>query len=365
MVLALPISLVSALLCETIRGLGGAKWAVVHGDVLLPLSFLVLLVGLGQAGFAVQDQSRLLALAYLGSTFLGLIFLFGWSKPIMPPNEPGAATTSFLDLLRYSFPLFLSSILWLALSGVDSLILGLFSYPDDVAYYQVAAKTALLVTFPLQAVNAVVTPLFAKFHQQGDMAGLENVAQATSRWMYFVALPLALLTLLLSPEILQLFGGSFAKARFALGVLAMGQLVNVACGSVGFILAMTGNQWTLIRTLAAAASLAVPMMALGAAAFGLYGLALASAGTTAGINILMAWGTWRRLGIKAYAQKVRWANLGGLMGISLFYLARPYLGAWGGAACFSLGYLALTAKIIKEELSGLLKVHPRHGKLLR
>ena len=355
MVLALPVAIVSLLLCETIRALGGVRWVIIQQHMLTPLIFLILLLILAQAGHYGEEGSRPLALAYLLSTLLGLIFLAVWPGLIVRQQELSVGTTSFFDLLRYSWPLFLGNVLWLGQSGLDSLILGWFTSPEDVAYFNIAARTAPLVTFPLLAVNMVVPPLFAQFHQRGDLKGLERVSQTTARWMYFVALPLALVIILLAPDILGLFGPNFTKARFALSVLALGQLINVASGSVGFILAMTGQQWAIITMLAITSGIMIPLLALSAAAFGLYGLALVSAGGIAGINILLAWAVWRRLKIKPFAQGVGRANLSGLLGVGLFFLSKPYLGTLGGAACFSLGYLALTAKTIRHELTGILQ----------
>jgi len=214
-----------------------------------------------------------------------------------------------------------------------------------------------LITFPLLAIEAVIPPLFAQFHHQGDLNGLEMVSQATARWMYFVALPLTLTIILLGPDILGLFGRNFTKARFALSVLALGQLIYVASGPAYVILAMTGQQWTITKMMAILSFLIVPFLVLATAAFGLYGLAVASACGNAGIHLLMAWAVWRRLGLKVFAQKVGRANLGGLLGVGLFYLSKPYLGAWGGAVCFSLAYLTLAAKPMRHELLGILQAH--------
>jgi O-antigen/teichoic acid export membrane protein len=357
MALALPITVVMLLVVETVRALGGVRWVILQQNVLTPISFLLLLtlVAWGGHGYLIQSS---LALAYLLSALLGLIFLIIWPGINLGFKGSLSGGSSLKDLFRYSWPLFLSSILFLAVNGLDSLILGLFTRPQEVAYYTIATRTAPLVTFPLLAINAVVPPLFAQFHHRGDFRGLEMVARSTARWMYFVALPLAIMTILLAPTLLGFFGPDFAQARFALSILAVGQLVNVSAGSVAFILQMTGNQWGLIMVQIITAIGVVPLMALGAAFMGLNGVAVAGALGIAGLNVLMAWAVWRRLQIKAFAQKIGPANLGGLLGVALFYLTSPYLGPFGGAVFFAAGYLALAAKPIQQELSSLLE-NPR------
>jgi O-antigen/teichoic acid export membrane protein len=205
------------------------------------------------------------------------------------------------------------------------------------------------------AVNAVVPPLFAQFHHRRDLQGLEMMARSTARWIYFAALPLAITTILLAPTLLGFFGTDFTQARFALSILAVAQLGNVSAGSACFILQMTNHQWTMIMMQLQAAIITVPCLILAGAGFGLNGVAVASALGIAGVNLLMARAVWRRLKIKPFAQKVGAANLGGLLGVGLFFLTSPYLGPMGGTAFFALGYLALTAKTIKQELSNLLQ----------
>jgi O-antigen/teichoic acid export membrane protein len=168
-----------------------------------------------------------------------------------------------------------------------------------------------------------------------------------------VALPLALALVALSPEVLGLFGSGFVNARWALLVLVLAQLVNVACGSVGFLLAMTGHQATLTRTLALGSGLGLPLMVAGAALWGLTGLAVAKGLWLVGINLLMSLGVWRCLGFKVYATGVGWATIYGILGLGLFWLARPYLGPWVAAVLGGLLYLLLITRTLYQEFADM------------
>jgi O-antigen/teichoic acid export membrane protein len=241
---------------------------------------------------------------------------------------------------------------------MDCLVLGLFTGPAPVAFYEAASRSALLVSLPLFAVNAVAPPLFAQLHQGDRLEELEGMARATSRWMYYAALPLALGAAALAPEILGLFGQGFQEAQGALRILVAAQLVNVACGSVGFLLAMTGHQRTLTLTLAAGGGLGIPLMTAGAAFSGITGLALAKGLWLVGVNVLMTLGVWRRLRLQVWARGVGWATLGGLLGLLLFWLVRPFMGPWGAAVLGTLGYLACISKILYQEVTGVMMPVP-------
>ncbi len=359
--LALPFGLVGLLLTEAVRALGGVRWITLQQDILSPALFLALVLIFAYAGPIFISPLKAIGLIYLFLAFLGLgyLTLAPQSRRFLLATAPGlvqgigSGSPLLKELLKYSWPLFLSSLVLLYSSGLDSLVLGYFSSPEIVAYYGAAAKTAILVSFPLLAVNAVVAPLFAQYHAQGNLEGLGLVLQTTVRWMYLAALPLAVLLILLGPELLGLFGPDFTAARFALSILVIGQLVNVAAGSVGYMLAMTGYQWTLLVIQIIIGAGIIPVMVFSGAFFGINGVALATALGIALTNILMAWVLWRRLQLKSYARGVTWGNLGAVMGIALFFLSKPYLGVLGGATLFALGYLTMAGKTLVREIRNI------------
>lgn len=358
MALALPISVITSLAYEAVRGWGRALRVVFQKDVLSNVGFLFFLTILAYAGSDFITRSRVLGLAFLLNAILGLIFIAPSLDFVLRPAKPVEPHHSPLDLFKYSGPLFLMTMLNLGFGEVDSLLLGLFTNPMDVAFYGVAVKTMVLISLPLFAVNAIVPQLFAEFHQRGDHRGLETIGQTTARWTYYFALPLTLLTIILGPEILSLFGAEFTKARMALTVLCLAQLVNVGAGSVAFILMMTGNQWALIRMQILTGAITLPLMAICAATYGINGLACARAVGIAGINILAAVAVWRCLKIKAFARKVQWANLGGVLGTSLFYLTDHHFGKVWATAFFILGYAVILAKPLMSEYGEIMQLSP-------
>lgn len=356
-ILALPTSVASALCSEALRALGGVRWVVFCQDFLASALLMGLVAGLAYDGsFLVPAQQLGLALWASMAIPLGLLgfVLRAYAKPLKNVSTPDR----FKNLLSYSMPLFLSSLLMLAFGSLDGLILGFCRPPESVAYYEAAAKSSILISLPLIAVNAAVPPLFAQFFRRGDLTGLEAMARTTSRWIYYLALPLALLALAAAPDLLELFGSGFSAGDTALRLLALGQLVNVACGSVGFILAMTGHQVILTKMLALAGVVGIPLMTLGAALYGLTGLAAAKSLWLVGVNVLMSLGVWKHLKIKVFACQVGWAHLAGLAGLACFLFAKPLLGWPGGAAAFCFGYGVFMLKTVRQEIGGLMH-HPQ------
>ena len=68
-----------------------------------------------------------------------------------------------------------------------------------------------------------------------------------TRWTVAGTLPILLTLSIVPGAVLRIFGGSFATGTTALRILLIGQSVNVATGSVGYILLMVGRTgWDLL-----------------------------------------------------------------------------------------------------------------------
>jgi len=207
---ALPFFAVSFGMLETIRALGGVQYAVFQKYALSNFTLIIFLLILAYwRGNSIGKYEALGLAAFLsvlvnlGFLAASLHFKSGWQE-----SDPIPGESSFRDLFWYSLPMFLNTLLG-ALAFIDRLILGLFTTPQEVAYYEVAAKAEVLIALPLVALNNVIPPLVVKLYECGNFAGLEMMAQTTARWAYYLSLPLTLLLIFLAPELLGIFGENF------------------------------------------------------------------------------------------------------------------------------------------------------------
>jgi O-antigen/teichoic acid export membrane protein len=158
-------------------------------------------------------------------------------------------------LLRTSMPLLLVNSMTLMLGWTDVLVLGMWRDAAEVGIYGIAMRVALLTAFILSAINVVVAPQFAALHAEGNTAALRRLAQQSAFWTLVAAAP-AILVLMLVPDlILQIFGPQFADGAWTLRILALGQLINVATGSAGVLLVMSGHEKLMRNIVAASAAL--------------------------------------------------------------------------------------------------------------
>jgi O-antigen/teichoic acid export membrane protein len=129
------------------------------------------------------------------------------------------------------------------LAQCDLLVVGAVATASEVALYAAPFRLALLVGFPLIAVNQVVTPLIAGWYAKGEIARLEHTLRSTAGLAFIGAALAGLVCVFGGGELLAiLFGESYRDAASVLAILAIGQVIQTWAGSCGFALMMTGHQ---------------------------------------------------------------------------------------------------------------------------
>jgi O-antigen/teichoic acid export membrane protein len=159
----------------------------------------------------------------------------------------------------------------------------------------VAVRTATLTSLLLVAVNSIAAPKFAALWAKGDHEALQRLAVKSTALITLLAAPLLLAFIVFPSFILGLFGADFKEGAIALSILAAGQFVNAATGSVGFLLIMTGHERQLWKSVALAALLSLLMSGLIMGGAGLIMAALAVAVPLAMQNILSSFYAMRYL----------------------------------------------------------------------
>jgi O-antigen/teichoic acid export membrane protein len=151
------------------------------------------------------------------------------------------------------------------------------------------------------AVNLVVAPRFAAMHKQGDLDGVRRVALTSVRLMLLAAAPVVTLMVCFPHWLMWLFGDEFVAGAPLLRILAIGQFINVATGSVGYLLMMTGHEKDMRNSLLVVAPCSILLSLWLIPLYGAVGAAVATALAIAGQNLLAVFWVRRRLGFNTLA----------------------------------------------------------------
>jgi O-antigen/teichoic acid export membrane protein len=129
-------------------------------------------------------------------------------------------------------------------SQTGIVLLGVLDTASQTAVYAVAQRGALLIAFPLLAVNVALAPMAARMWDARRVDELQHLVTRAARGVLIASIPLALLFVFFGGQILAFcFGPAFADGADSLAILSVGQLFNAAAGSVATLLIMSGNQW--------------------------------------------------------------------------------------------------------------------------
>ena len=168
---------------------------------------------------------------------------------------------------------------------------------EPAGIYAVASRFAMLISFGLKSVNAIMAPLISQLHATGRMPELQRLVSRSAR-MIFVFTVTACAALFLGGEwALGLFGDEFRAGNDVLRLLLLSQAVNALPGSVGHLLTMTGSQ-RLAAWIAGSGALAnVVLNIVLIPLWGIVGAAVATAVSTVGWNVAAVIAVRRRLGV--------------------------------------------------------------------
>jgi len=264
--------------------------AMLVSGVIYPLAGLVLIWPLaGQFGPAGA------CLAYvLGTGLAAVIGQIAWRRarhPATPDLSVGP------ELRQSAAPLWLMTVIT---NGVmpwaPLLLLGIWGTSEEAGIYGAANRMSLLVSFFLVAVNNVVAPRFAALYKQGNMEALKRTVQRASILILTLSSPMLILLLVANSWVMSLFGPEFAKGGTALAILAVGQAVSAAAGSVNLLLMMSGHEREARNTAICGVILMLACAVMLIPAWGLIGAATATSAGVICVNLCALWYVRARLG---------------------------------------------------------------------
>ena len=262
--------------------------------------------GLILLGWLVARNVGITTLAYAASWLLATAWAaalwyretrrFGADPPL--PGEVG-------DLLRYGAPRAPAALFSQLLFWTDVFVLAAFASSQQVGIYSAAARAAQVILLFIISVSLMFSPFVADLHARGERDKLDRLYKQLTRWTLAVTLPVFVVLAVTPASALRLFGAEFGAGADALAILLLGQLVNVATGTVGFILIMVGRTgWDLVVYAASVAfDVAAAVLLISGLGLGIVGAAIAGALTMALSKLARLYLVWRFVGIQPYTRE--------------------------------------------------------------
>jgi len=227
---------------------------------------------------------------YLFAQIAAATLVFGLLAASVWKLTPNAARSGGLpplqqEVIHFSATVFGMDFLCFLMAQTDKILIGVYLGAREVGIYAVAMALVAFVPIVLQSVNQVFSPIIADLHARGQFDALNRIFQTLTKWILGLTFPLAAAMIVYAQPLMRMFGRDFEAGWTILMIGTVGQLVNCAAGSVGYLLLMSGNQKRLIKIQTAMAIVTILMNLALVPRWGVTGAAAASALTNIAMNL--------------------------------------------------------------------------------
>jgi len=180
----------------------------------------------------------IILLCMLVSLIVSYVFCFYYCLPKLN----GILKLPFSNLAIANKHFFVISLSAIFTQQISSILVAKYASLEDVAMLAIAIKVATLFSYPLQAVNAVCAPKYAKLSQMLEIEKIKKIATETRLLLTAIASIGLLVVFLFIEPLLNLLSHDYIGAVIYVKILAVGQWVNLCSGSAVSILLMTGHE---------------------------------------------------------------------------------------------------------------------------
>ncbi|UQD55567.1 MATE family efflux transporter [Flavobacterium sp. K5-23] len=193
--------------------------------------------------FYYYDEHFLIDVFLIGFLILAFVtsgLLYYYLKKLPGKNEVNSFT--YKEIVTKSYPIAISGMALFLLMSLDILFLKKYLNDEAVAFYALSVKLMTIISMVIITVNITVSTKIAEYFSSNDAIKLASTVRNSSRLIFLLTFPAALIVCFFSEEILGFFGKEYIAAQQALIILMIGQVICSAFGSAPVYLNMTGRQ---------------------------------------------------------------------------------------------------------------------------
>lgn len=299
----------------------------------VPALFLGCAVLIGRAQGSMTDLMWASAGTMAAGAAAAGLWAWHWVRPWR--GAPRKAVTA-RELLRFSLAVWIAGCSQLILGTADVLILRRYVPAAELGTYVAAARSGAFVVMPMGAIGSLVGPAASDLWARGDVAGLQQMYRATTRWITAAGFVLVAPLLLAPVLLLKVFGKGYDEGGAIMAAVAIGQLVNASTGNVGQVLAMVGEERALALTNGVAAAVMIAALIWVSPLHGAFGAALCVGSLFAIVNLSRVAWLWRRTGLHPYDSRYLLCSAASGLALALAAVA-----VWGQGTAWRVGAIGI------------------------
>jgi O-antigen/teichoic acid export membrane protein len=281
-----------------IRGRENTIYRTYTRDLLYNGLRLSLITGLLFVGYDViaVGYAYLIAAAV---AFVIALWLFNRLLPIVGPFEAHTR-----EMVTFSIPLVLSSMVSVLLSEIDTVMIGAYLPSNQAGIYGAAWPLASGVGVIVSSFGFLFLPLMSRLDANEKHDEVNRMYKTTTKWVFVAAFPAMLCLVVFTTDYLAaIFGPEYTAGGSALTILVLGSFTSASFGRCQATLSAFGYTRYIfgINTIAAVLNIALNAVLIGGYGpvppFGIDGAAAATAISTITLNGLALIGLWYKSGV--------------------------------------------------------------------
>ncbi|MFC2078680.1 flippase [Candidatus Bipolaricaulota bacterium] len=311
--LALPFFVITDIAVQCARGFQRMGYYVGIGRVLRPAVHAILVSFVFLLGHRLMGVTYALLLTAVVTAMIGLQGI----RRMFPEGRSTRPIYETQRLLRFSLTVLLLSLSQSFLSHTDKFMIGYFMTSAHVGVYSAAARAAKEQRLFIASLNAIFSPMVADLYNRNRLDELEELFKRVTRWAVTMTLPLFLMFVLFPAKIISIFGADFVGGSSVLAVLCGAYLIDVATGTVGALLVMTGRQKVELLNVISTGVINMGLNVWLIQRYGILGAAMGTGLSIAIVNIVKIVEVYKLLGIHPYDRKYLKPLIAGCMTILL------------------------------------------------
>lgn len=236
---SIPFYSIFAIFIYAIGGFQELKYMVYIRDIFqnsvrLFFILILLLLGYGIYGVAIVYTFTIITLPFASLFYLNKIF------PVFSKKIKSISMKK--ELFSYSWPLMFAGILGLVMGWIDTLMLGYLLEAKDVGIYRASMTTASLVLIIPSSFASIFFPVITEFYSRGEKKEFENINAVVTKWILMIVLPLVLLMIIFSKQILYiLYGVEYMAGAFVLSILGIAYFITAIFSPTNQLIPVIGR----------------------------------------------------------------------------------------------------------------------------
>jgi O-antigen/teichoic acid export membrane protein len=209
----------------------------------------------------------------------------------------------FRELWSFSWPLALSSSLFIIMGNFDILMIGYFMDSRSVGLYRAIRPLRQMTTFAVLSFSFIFLPLASEFFVEKRLEELNDLYQTSTKWITSLSLPPVLLITVFAEDIIRiLFRSAYLPATPALTVLIGGLFFRALVGPDGDVLKAINETRAILYSAAVAVVVNIGLNIFLIPRYGISGAAFATVCGYAAHNLFELGIIYRRLGVHPFVR---------------------------------------------------------------